>query len=185
MMNLSQMLKVGWFYCRSFFHGTWQLDDYPLQVTHRTSESFSPKFQPLPWTVAIVNWWQMRGDAETLEGARENLRTKFAEYASENALPRPGTGAKFGFSMASTDLVEKYQDIAREVMPRILGYEFDDCLITDESSLGDFPEPDEEYLRKLGVLYGLHPSSFPDLRLVTIFEKVATRGTPSGIGAGG
>ena len=58
-------------------------------------------------------------------------------------------------------------------MPRVLSFNADDCLITDESTLSDFPEPDDQYLRRIGIFYGIHPEELADYRLVTIFERIA------------
>jgi hypothetical protein len=40
--------------------------------------------------------------------------------------------------MADTDVVEDYADIAREFLERIFSINYDECFISDESTLSDF-----------------------------------------------
>ena len=39
---------------------------------------------------------------------------------------------------ASQDGIEQFEALAREFLPAILGYDFDDAMITDESAPSDF-----------------------------------------------
>lgn len=152
------------------------MEDYPLRVTHHEVAGGWSKHRPRPWTVAIINWFQMRGDGESTSAARDDLAQRFTEYvASGQPLPRPGTGRPVELTFAATDEIDKLDDLAREFMPMILRFERADCLITDESTIADFPESDEEYLRRIGVVYGLHPSEFNDLKLITILKKIAEK----------
>lgn len=178
MLGAAETAYAIWKYILSFRRArrNWTLDDYPLRVTHHDFGTAPREGQPLPWMVTIVNWFQMLGAGGSLSEARTQLDERFAEYvASGQPLPRPGTGRPIEIVYASTDEIDRLDDLAREFMPKILGYERDACLITDESSISDFTEPHEEYLRKMGVIYGLHPSELADLKLVTILKKIAEK----------
>jgi hypothetical protein len=82
-------------------------------------------------------------------------------------------------SMASTERVESLADTLVDIMPKIVGCEAGDCIITDESSLGDFASDERDLLRfreALRTAYGLDTHSLPDDRLVTIAEAIARGG---------
>jgi len=77
--------------------------------------------------------------------------------------------------------VEQYEDIARGFFPRILDMDYDDVLITDESSIYDFDfELTEDrvdhqtsgILNKIKSEYNLDVSDVEDLLLVKIFERI-------------
>jgi len=134
------------------------------------------KHSPYRWTVAVINWWIMRGDGNSLDEAWANLEKKFEERTLESTpLPRPGTGESPELGFADTTLVEQYQAIAVEFMPKVFGFALEGCFISDESSLSDFPDPDEEYLRKIGIFYGIHPDELENQKLVTIFRLIAQK----------
>ena len=82
---------------------------------------------------------------------------------------------------ASQDGVEQFEELAREFLPAILGYDFDDTIIADESSPSDFCgrcETREEFdawerkvLQRIEDRYGVRP---PDsrVRLVDLFRDI-------------
>ena len=82
---------------------------------------------------------------------------------------------------ASQDGVDQFESLAREFLPAILGYEFDDVMITDESSPSDFCrfcETREEFdaweqkiLQRIEDRYGLRPSD-ARVRLVDLFRDI-------------
>jgi hypothetical protein len=176
-IKISEALSVGFRFLRSFVVKPWTLRDYPIRITRQNIDAVpSAKYKPLPWTVVIVNWWHMRGDGDTAEEAWAHLEENFQARAQQaKPLPRPGTGEEATIEFAETTLVDRYCSIAVEFMPRVLGFERDECFISDESSLDDFPEPNAEYLRKIGIFYGIHPDELENSRLVTIFKRIAER----------
>jgi hypothetical protein len=84
-------------------------------------------------------------------------------------------------TFASQDGVEQSEALAREFLPAILGYEYDDVMLTDESAISDFCgrcETREEFdawerkvLQRVEDRYGLRP---PDsrVRLVDLFRDI-------------
>jgi hypothetical protein len=78
---------------------------------------------------------------------------------------------------ASQDEVERLAETLREFMPRVLNLRFEDCLITDESSLADF-EPERltsESLRRIEQIYGIHDADLLDHKLVNICGEIERR----------
>lgn len=61
---------------------------------------------------------------------------------------------------------------------KILGVNYYDCLITDLSSLWDFPggETNEAYNRKIAEVYGVDVSDIESSSLVEIFKRIAEVG---------
>lgn len=84
-------------------------------------------------------------------------------------------------TFASQDGVDQFESLAREFLPAILGYEFDDTLITDESSLSDFAglyETREEFdaweldmLQRIEGRYGVRPAD-ARIHLVDLFRDI-------------
>ena len=82
---------------------------------------------------------------------------------------------------ASQDGVDQFESLAREFLPAILGYEFDDVMITDESSPSDFCgycETREEFdawerkiLQRIEDRYGVRPPN-AGVRLVDLFRDI-------------
>ena len=174
MLPPAEYVRVVVRFIASFFKRRWAIHDYPLRITHHQIDPLTVKHKPLPWTVAVINWWQMRGDGETLPEAQQQLQKAFDEHqAKGEGLPRPGTGLPVNVTFGSTQQIEQFNDIAVHFMPRVIGFDRYDCFISDDSSLDDFPEPNEEYLRKIGVIYGIHPDELTDFKLSTIFRRIA------------
>ena len=85
----------------------------------------------------MVDGWLLAGHGDTRDAALQDLRRAFDRYrASGKALPRPGTSVPLEF--AGTTRMERLEPIARELFPTVLEMDYDDCLVTDESSLWDF-----------------------------------------------
>ena len=91
-------------------------------------------------------------------------------------------------TFASQDGVEQFESLAREFLPAILGYEFDDVMITDESSPSDFCgfcETREEFgawerkiLQRIEDRYGVRPLD-ARVRLVDLFRDIELRRSAS------
>lgn len=84
-------------------------------------------------------------------------------------------------TFAEQDGVAQFESLAREFLPAILGYEFDDVMITDESSPSDFcgycdtrekfEAWERKILQRIEDRYGVRP---PDarVRLVDLFRDI-------------
>jgi hypothetical protein len=70
------------------------------------------------------------------------------------------------------------EPVFEELFPAVLGHDYHDCVITDESSLGDFAvtEDESDAIRaKLAAAYGIDLSELPDDRLVTVAREIVAR----------
>ena len=84
-------------------------------------------------------------------------------------------------TFAAQDGVDQFESLAREFLPAILGYEYDDVMLTDESSLGDFCglcDTREEFqaweqkiLRRVEDRYGVR-ATHARVRLVDLFRDI-------------
>jgi hypothetical protein len=90
-------------------------------------------------------------------------------------LPRPGAGLPIEF--ASAEQVSRYDDIAEDFFRRVLGMDYRDCWISDESSLWDFhgEESNEHLHEKVWEAYRVDVSSIENGNLVKIFERIENR----------
>lgn len=159
----------------SYGKSKWVLNDYPIRIKHQNPNDgeLGGRLQPIPWTAQIINWWQMAGYGNTKEGALENLRINFENFRQNNSkLPRPGTGLPIEF--ASADLVSQYDNFAKDFFDKILTFNYDDCIISDESSLWDFhsEESNTEYFKKIKPEYGVDVSDIENGNLALIFKRI-------------
>jgi hypothetical protein len=179
MINPLLHVKAGIKYLFSFMKDEWQLSDYPVRFRNfKPSADDLPqgRFKLIPWSVQIINWWQMDGGGDTKEEAYAELETKFNGLKEEGKkLPRPGTGLPIEF--ASTGQVSRYDGIAEDFFRRVLDQDFRDCWISDESSLWHFhtDASNEPLHRKIWEAYRVDVSDIEDGKLVTIFERIESR----------
>ena len=93
-------------------------------------------------------------------------------------LPNDSTEGK-KITLASTDLVDAYSEIAAHFMSAIFSLDPGDYLITDESDVLDFTPMDEsdttDIWRRVKTTYGIAHSDVDSGRLVKIFEAIASR----------
>ena len=81
--------------------------------------------------------------------------------------------------------IDQYEDIAVDFMPAILGHEYHDCWISDESLLSDFSPKDfikgtsqwgydvmQEIAKKVQSRYGVDISDMEDPYLWEIFQRI-------------
>jgi len=164
----------------SYGKSDWDLTDYPIRIRQQkpADEDMEGRLKLIPWSVQIINWWQMGGSGETKDEALANLRTCFDNYrSSHDYIPRPGTGAPLEF--ASSEHLGKYEDIAEEFFERILDLDYSECFITDESSLWHFHAGDDniEYEKKIKSAYGVDVSDIESGVLVEIFQRISEKST--------
>ena len=130
----------------------------------------------------VINWPLMFGHGQTKEEAYADLKRHFEEYkGGSKTLPRPGTKVRPEIELAPTVEIEQYEPLANEFFEKILAMSYNECLVTDESSLWDFHggEANEEYHRKITQVYGVDVSNIENGNLVQIFERIRARGRPA------
>jgi hypothetical protein len=177
-MNPLLQIKTGVKYLLSFRKNDWQLNDYPIRIRHfkTTADPSGNRLQPIPWSVQIVNWWQMDGHGDTKEEALADLSAKLqARKEQGKVFPRPGTGLPIEF--APTDKVALHWDIAEDFFRRVLEMNYKDCWISDESSLWDFhgEESNQHLYERVWQAYRVDISDIEDGNLVKIFERIESR----------
>jgi hypothetical protein len=158
----------------SFGKRVWTVEDYPIVIRHRErSRHLGARFIHYPWSAHVINWWHMRGDAATMDLAIEDLRKKLSDHDPQE-LPRPGTGRPLEISYASQEQITKLEHIAEKFFPAILDMAYEDCLITDESSLWDFhgDETNDEYYRRILDQYTVDVSDIQSGNLVEILRRI-------------
>jgi len=74
----------------------------------------------------------------------------------------------------TTERVARHEDVARGFLPRILGIEFDQCFISDESNLCDFhcEDSNEACFQRIQQVYGVDVSDIESGNLAEIFERI-------------
>ena len=84
---------------------------------------------------------------------------------------------KMKIKIAPQDKLFKYRKIAEEFFTDILGYDIHKCLVTDWSSLDEFPDDLKTYRKKIKDKYGMKlPTGYgKHLTLVNIFKKIDIR----------
>jgi hypothetical protein len=158
----------------SFFKPDWQLADYPIRV--RQQDPHAPGmglYLPEPWIAQIVNWWQMIGSGNTKEEALSSLQRNFDEYKQENgSLPRPGMPVRLEFAL--TGEIDQHIPLARDFFQRILNMNYDDCFVSDQSSLWDFPDTEDTaaVFARIRLAYGVDVSDIFSGNLARIFKRI-------------
>lgn len=179
MVNPLLYIKAGIKYLFSFRKNEWSLSDYPIRYRHfeaSPDDAAHDRWQLIPWSAQVINWWQMQGGGNSKAEAFSDLQAKFSKLKEEGkSLPRPGTGLPLEF--ASTVRVSLYDDTANDFFRRVLEMNYGECWISDESSLWDFhgEESNEHLHQKVWEAYGVDVSDIDDGNLVKIFERIENR----------
>jgi len=114
-----------------------------------------------------INWWLIVGTLGPL-GLIGIIRASVTAYNDWKHSKQPR------FELAPQDQVFELEDTLAEMMPRLFGFSYEDCLITDDSSVGDFT-PDfttEDIAANLFREYGIQLADLPDDRLVSIARAI-------------
>ena len=175
-------------YILSFFKADWELEDYPVRFRHSKAEGSSAgrRLTPVPWVAQVINWWLMFGHGQTKEEAYADLKRRFEEYKGRGEkLLRPGARRRPQIEFAPTVEIKQYEQIAVDFFEKVLGMNYYECFISDESSLWDFhgEETNEEYYRKIADVYGVDVSDIESGNLVQIFERIREQGGPPSNGS--
>jgi hypothetical protein len=84
----------------------------------------------------------------------------------------------------SGERVAAVEDIMADLIPKVFGFSYYDCYISDDSSLTDFEphHPASRSLEKIAAEYGIDTAALPDMKLVTIAEAIAASSAGSSAG---
>lgn len=164
-------------YIQSFLKKDWSLEDYPISEVPVDASAFEEAGKAPPRALMVERWIAMNGIGPTLEEAWDDLRGKFEEYRSSGKpLPRPGAYVQPEFT--SAEGLEAHEELAQRFFPEVLGLNFDDCFVSDESSLSDFYDDTrtkEQVHAKLKDCFGLDASTIQDDRLVAVFDAISSK----------
>ena len=168
MWKTRRYLKALSKWLRSFTKSAWDFEDYPIEIRMQRAD---PGDTEIPkYAARIINWWTLVGLGETGSEARDNLREAFARRKKDRPLPRPGT--RIPITFASTDRISQFEALAADFFPPILGHEFNECFVSDESSLMDFGEEWQDYCARILLRYKVDISGMEPGNLVRIFERI-------------
>lgn len=120
----------------------------------------------------------MRGDGDTLDAANADLREQLRRHRDEQgSLPRPGTGRELDLKLATTEKVDLHRELIADILQRVIGVAPGDCFVSDESTLWDFHEREDnaEYQKKIVELYGVDVSDIEPPTLVAIALRIRNR----------
>jgi hypothetical protein len=168
-------------YSTSFFKREWDLDDYPIEVLHQAPQPSAvagklPGGYHMPeWIVRIPQWVTMFGMGSTEVEAYSELRERFRLYKSKgNKLPRPGTKAPIQIEIAPSANIDQHEVLALDFFDRILDMNYQNVLITDLSSLWDFPSTltEAEQFERIRNVYDVDISDITDGNLLRIFNRI-------------
>lgn len=152
----------------SFRKRDWTVHDYPVH--------FRLQDEPRLW-VARIHGWAMLAAGETKEEALQELQKLIDDYRDGGEpLPRPGTSVPIRFG--EIQFLSRHEDLARELFPPILGYDYDDCLITEQSSVWDFPVEfrAEELARKVLLVFDTDISDLAEEgNIAAILDRIAAK----------
>ena len=170
--------RAAWKFLRSFFKRSWELSDYPIRV-----REFSPRPEPhgrsgppFTWSAQIVHWWTMSGHGYSREEALGNLAENFARRKSAaDRLPRPGT--KVPLTFTSNERIKQHEALAAHFLDHILGLRYEECFISDQSSLWNFHDRESnDFLHKrVAHTYGVDISDLESALMPDILERIAAQ----------
>lgn len=117
-----------------------------------------------------INWWIVVGTLGPL-GLIGFVRASIIAYNDWKAAREPR------LTLAPRERVEELESTFVELMPRVFGFDYDDCFITDESSLCHFggAEYRADVAERMLAEYSIDIHSLPDDLLVTIAAAIRRR----------
>jgi hypothetical protein len=89
----------------------------------------------------------------------------------------PITGKELRIELASTEQIDAHADEAREFFARVLDFDFDECLVTDEALICDFaPEVQiDELHARIVTAYRVDVSDLRHATIVDVLREIARR----------
>ena len=172
-------VQAAWKFVRSFFKSDWELDDYPIRIKRfePNPESHGRLGQPFTWSAQIINWWVMSGHGYSRAEALQNLEANFERRrkADPERLPRPGMSVPLAF--APDGRGRRHEMLARDFFDRIVGVSYDECFVSDQSSLWDFHEDESNDVlcKRVLEVYGIDISDLESAVLADILDRIAAR----------
>ncbi len=166
-------LRRAYKYLTSFLKKDWSFNDYPIRIVQQKIPESEGQFKTIPWTVNVIWWFRISGHGDTKEEALTQARQAFDDYKKENnTLPRPGT--RVPFQIASTDKIDKHDNLFDDFNNKILGFN-GPVFVSDESSLWDFCMDDtlDEYFDKILHVYHVDVKNVEGANLVKILNKIS------------
>jgi len=131
----------------SYSKKTWDFADYPV----KTWKNKNAGEENVKYGAGIIRWAVMVGHGATSEEAIKELERSFHTYRDNNSdLPRPGTNVPLKF--ATTEQIDKYEEIAVDFFKRVLQMNYYDGFYSDFSCLPYFdlePLSDIEHNTKM------------------------------------
>ena len=171
-MSTHETLLCFFKYVLSYRKNNWTIKDYPIRYAKRNVSS--PEEKTREWSGQVIKWSAMFGSGRSKNEALKDLENSFERYRSANGtLPRPGTEVPIQF--ASSDQIEKLEDVAVEFFPEILGYDFHGIFVSDESSVFDFDVDEQETIAAINARYELHLTTLGDGNIVRILSLIKAR----------
>jgi len=147
-------------YFLSFFKKDWNIEDYPIVIKNNSNSDIisSDRIKVIRWVVIVLGWLQMQGNGDTKDEALLDLHSKFINAKKDGNLPRPGTTVSL--ILASTEGIKKYPDLALDFFDKILGVNYNEVFISDESSIWDFVLEGDlaPYYEKIKDIYDIDAS---------------------------
>lgn len=161
-------------YPAALLNNQWTIKDYLLRISHQDANMPAPgSLKTIPWFIHVIDWWQMMGHGDTRAEALTDLKHSFNAYLDKNgSAPRPGTSVPL--EPASTTEVDRYEDIARDFLRKILELDYDQIFISDYSSLSDFffLGDQTEIIELIQENYQVDVSDIESGNLVQIFKRI-------------
>jgi len=176
-------LQAAWKFALSFLKSGWELADYPIRIRQfdPIPEPLGRSGQPFTWSAQIVNWWAMAGHGYSRDEAMRNLVESFdRRKATAEPLPRPGT--KVPLVCAPDGRMARHDALAADFMDRILGLKYEECFLSDQSSLWDFhfDESNDALQKRVLEVYGIDISDLEGAIVADIFDRIAANLRPTG-----
>ena len=127
----------------SYLKSNWDFEDYPI----RTWSNPNAMQASVAFTAGIINWSTVEGHGEITAQVIEDLRVRFRLYRdNSDSLPRPDI--KVPLKFASTEQIDKYEDIAVDFFKRILKINYYNEFYSDSSILDYFLPPNDEVAKQ-------------------------------------
>jgi hypothetical protein len=176
--NLFDDLKAYDKLLDSLLKSSWDYKDYPIKVW----KAPNVRDKKFIWQAKIIHWTIMHQAGSTKKEALNNLRAYFQSYkASNENLPRPGTKVALDVKFAKTEEIDKYREISKDFIAKILNAnKIQPLFISDISSLTVY-EPQDEYkakaqrdeiIKNTFIIYGIDISENYDGPIYKIFEMI-------------
>ncbi len=158
------------------------LDDFikvfTVTLSRRTTENDLVSDNPFheSYRVELLGWREMFGVGNTPLDAYESLKVSFEDYLkTQGHLPEPIDYIIATVYEDSTEWYEQLEAIAKHFIPKILGYQREDCYLSKYSSLWDFVSYQDEKvptLLKIQCEYEIDVSDIEDGNLLRVFARI-------------